>query len=322
MKKIIAFVLLSFSLSILVSAQALPKKTKISGQLKDNATFTEITVRLPTQDVNIIATSKVEADGKFSLEFSQLETNIYKIFLADNNQIMLILTPGDQVIANLTAVNLGQNPDITGSTETTKLLVAQAKLNEYTHQLDVVNSSWKESMTSPKADSIQAILRAQYEKFSNGQNAFLKDAVAQNKFSLIGLFFIERLDISDDFPTYDLYDQAVMQRYSNNNFIKDFHGRVESERRISLGSMAPDLKFPNPEGVMHSLSELKGKVVLVDFWASWCGPVVKKTRMCWRCTRNTMPKDLKCWAFPSTATKMPGSKELKMMVLCGHKSVM
>lgn len=40
----------------------------------------------------------------------------------------------------------------------------------------------------------------------------------------------------------------------------------------NVGAMAPDLKYPDPEGKNISLSSLKGKVVLIDFWASWCPP--------------------------------------------------
>ena len=52
----------------------------------------------------------------------------------------------------------------------------------------------------------------------------------------------------------------------------DFISNAEQDGGVSIGDQAPDIVMTNPQGETMKLSDLKGQMVLLDFWAAWCRP--------------------------------------------------
>lgn len=71
--------------------------------------------------------------------------------------------------------------------------------------------------------------------------------------------------LPQDDPNRTSYATVVEQ-------IKQQVAMEKAAMTIQPGQPAPDLQLPNPEGEMVSLSDLKGQIVLLDFWAAWCTP--------------------------------------------------
>lgn len=243
----------------------------ISGKL-ENSTDKEIFLSVLANDEFIVVDStEIDPDGHFEFNGDTAEPEIYRISIGPGNSLAVV-PDAARIEIEADAADLGETYAVRGSEESLLLKALMRIVRQSQKEQSVIEKKFMTVRAEGKMDSVfyyqQKYLELQAEYVRK-----LKGFIRQNYDSFVATYAVFSLMNGGD---EEVFADSMRGVFNNNipgsKYVQRLNERVEGKTGLTVGSYAPDITLEQPDGKALSLSSLRGKYVLVDFWASWCRP--------------------------------------------------
>lgn len=249
-------------------------KAVIVGEL-ENAEDQMVYIKENIDGKYVNVDSAAMVDGKFTLTMTDAYPRPVVLTFETNNRAYSHLTVENGTLSIVGDINMLNVATMSGTVITDSKAAFMEETKEINEEMNQLNNKFRsidrKNLSKDDVTEIENSLRATYMGLSEELQAMTDEAIQKNSDNLFGL----TLAIQSPQRTYEDV-VAILEKLSpnmpKNKMLDDLKAKEVKLSKLKNGEMAPEIVAPTADGGEITLSSLKGQVVLVDFWASWCGP--------------------------------------------------
>ncbi|MFW5645419.1 MAG: TlpA family protein disulfide reductase, partial [Bacteroidota bacterium] len=221
----------------------------------------------------------------FSTTIEIERPGFYAVRNEGDNYISFIARENDSIHIRSDYYNFNEF-ELTGQEEAREITRLHEATEEFLDEVSEYARIVSDSVNSPDYTRIKLEIDKNYRAAFNELKNFSIDFIERNEGSLVSLMALTNQLGRDFFVFHPVEDYEIFQRvtsvlyekYPESEAVKNLHARVErikmnypkEIKHPEVGERAPDFSIKTPEHKSIRLSDLKAKVILLDFWASWC----------------------------------------------------